>query len=61
MIDEIFWTFAIKSVAKRLNIFQIDLNGRTLESMLHGAEVEYISMKSYHMLYYLIYTLDALL
>ena len=40
MIDEMFWTFAIKAVAERLNSLQVDLTGQTPESILHGVEIE---------------------
>ena len=59
MIDEIFWTFDIKAVLKILNSLQIDLKFRTPEFILHGVEVEDIPVKSYHMLFCPIYTLDA--
>ena len=41
-IDEIFWPFSIKSMAKILKSFKIDLKDITPESILHGIEVEYI-------------------
>ena len=39
MIDDMFWPFATKAVAKRLNIFQSDILKQTPESILHSAEV----------------------
>ena len=51
MIDEMFWPFAIKAVAERLNSLQIELTGRTPEFILHGIEVEDIQVKSYHTLF----------
>ena len=59
MIDEMFWPFAIKAVAKRLNSLQVDLTGQTPESILHGVEIEDIPVKSYHTLFFLTYVLDA--
>ena len=59
IIDEIFWPIAIKAVAERLNSLQINLKGRTPKSILHGFEVIYILVKSYHTLFCPIYALDA--
>ena len=39
MIDEMFWPFAIKAAAERLNRLQVDLNGQTPESILHGIKL----------------------
>ena len=39
MIDEMFWSFAIKAVAERLNSLQLDLTRETPESILHGIEI----------------------
>ena len=36
VIDKMFWPFAIKAVAERLNSLQVDLTGQTPESILHG-------------------------
>ena len=43
-IDEMFWPFAIKSVAERLNSLQVDLTGQTPESILHDVEIEDIRL-----------------
>ena len=51
MIDEMFWPFAIKAVAERLNSLQVDLTRQTPESILHGVEIEDITVKSYHALF----------
>ena len=59
MIYEMFWPFAIKSVAERLNSFQVDILGWTPESILHGFEVQHIPVKSYHTLFCPTYMLDA--
>ena len=59
MIDEIFWPFAIKAVAERLNSLQVDLAGQTPDSILHGIKIEDISVKSYHNLFCPTYVLDA--
>ena len=59
MIDEMFWTFAIKAVAKRHNSLHIDHQGRTPSSILHGLDLEYILVKYFHTLFCPIYALDA--
>ena len=59
MIDEIFWPFAIKAVAERMNSLQVDLTGQTPESILHGVEIEDIQVKSYHTIFCPTYVLDA--
>ena len=59
MIDEIFWSLAIKAVAEILNSLQVDLTVQTPESILHGIEIEYMPVKSYHTLFYPTYVLDA--
>ena len=51
MIDEMFWPFAIKSIAESLNNLQVDLTGQTPESILHGVEIEDIPVKSYHTIF----------
>ena len=56
-IDEIFWPFAIKAVAKCHNIFQIDTLGKIPESILYGVKVEEIIVKSYHTIFSPIYVL----
>ena len=52
MTDSMFWPFAMKAVAARHNKMQIDVLGRTPESILHGVEVEDIPVKSYHTLFF---------
>ena len=59
MIDEMFWPFAIKFVSERLNSLQVDLTGQTPESILHGVDIEYIPVNSYHTLLCPTYVLDA--
>ena len=59
MLDEMFWKFAIKAVAERLNSLQVDLTGKTSESIMHGVEIEDILVKSYHTLFCPTYFLDA--
>ena len=50
IIDNMFWPFLMKYVANQLNSLQVDILGRTPESILHGVEVQDIQVKSYHKL-----------
>ena len=59
MIDSMFWTFAMKTVAERHKKMQIDVMGQTPESILHNIQIEDIPVKSYHTLFYPTYVLDA--
>ena len=59
MIDESFWPFSIKAVIKRHNSLEVDHNGSTPNSILHGVKLEDISVKSFHTLFFPIYALDA--
>ena len=51
MIDEMFWPFAIKAIAERLNRLQVYHTGQTPESIVHGVYIEDILLKSYHTLF----------
>ena len=59
MIDEMFWTFAIKAIAERLNSLQVDSTAQMPESILHGVKIEDIPVKYYHTLFCPTYLLDA--
>ena len=61
MINGIFWTFAIKAVAEWRNSLQINIIGKTPESILYGIKVEDISVNSYHTLFSPIYVLATIL
>ena len=45
MIDKMFWSFAMKAIAKGLNSFQIDIKGITPESIFCGVNMEDIPVK----------------
>ena len=51
ILDNMFWPFAMKDLYKRLNSLQVDILGRTPESILHGVEIQDIPVKSYHTLF----------
>ena len=59
MIDSMFWPFAMKAIAERHNKMQIDVMGRTPESILHNVKIEDIPVKSFHTLFCPTYVLDA--
>ena len=59
MIDEMFWPFAMKSIADRLNSLYIDHKGRTPESILNGVNVEDIPVKLFHTLFSPIYVIAS--
>ena len=59
MVDSIFWPFAFKAMAECINNLQVDLEGNTPESKLHGVESETIPVKTYHTLFCPIYILDS--
>ena len=59
MIDTMFWPFAMKAYAERMNRLHMDSNGETPESKLHGVKPEDIPVSSYHTLFCPVYVLDA--
>ena len=59
MIDSMFWPFAFKAMAERINSLQINSDGSTPESILHGVKIEEIPVKSFHTLFCPVYVLDS--
>ena len=59
MVDSMFWPFAFKAMAERINNLQVDLEGNTPESKLHGVKPDSIPVKTYHTLFCPIYILDS--
>ncbi len=53
-----FWPFAIKSMAERLNSLHIDDGGNTPESIMFGVDLDLIPIKNFHTLFYPVYVLD---
>ena len=51
----------MKAVAERLNSLQVDILGRTLESIFHGVEVQDIPVNYYNTLLCPTYVLDMCL
>ena len=59
MIEEILWPFVLKAVAERLNKLQINSLGQSLESIMHGIELEDIPVKTIYTLFFPICVLDS--
>ncbi len=58
MVDIIFWPFAIKAVAKRMNSLHMANEGNTPELLMFGVDLERIPIKKFHTLFCSIYILD---
>jgi hypothetical protein len=59
MIDSMFWPFAMKAMAERMNTLQININGTTPESILYGINNDDIPVKTFHTLFCPEYVLDS--
>ena len=59
MIDSMFWPFAFIAMAERMNNLQVNLDGTTPESIMHGVDAKEIPVKSYHTLFCPIYVLGS--
>ena len=58
MIDQMFWPFAIKGMAERLNSLHLNTNGQTPESILYNIPIEEIPVKTFYTLFCPVYMLD---
>jgi hypothetical protein len=47
MVDQIFWPFAIKAAAERMNSLHFDTDGHIPESKFYGVNIE---VKTFHAL-----------
>jgi hypothetical protein len=59
MIDQMFWPFAVKAMAERMNSITIDTNGETPESKFYGVPLESIPVKTFHTMFCPCYVLDG--
>ncbi len=59
MVDQMFWPFAIKTAAERMNSLHIDTDSHTTESKFYGVNIEIIPMKSFHTMFCPCYVLDS--
>ncbi len=51
MADQMFWPFAIKLAAERMNSLHIDTEGHTPESKSYGVDIEHIPVKTFHTMF----------
>jgi hypothetical protein len=51
MVDQMFWPFAIKAAAERMNILHIDTDGHTPVSKFDGVIIENIPVKIFHTMF----------
>jgi hypothetical protein len=59
MITTMFWPFAMKAFAERMNSLHMDSSGETPESKMYGVPSEGIPVKNFHTLFCPVYVLDA--
>ncbi len=59
MVDQMFWLFAIKAAAERMNGLHIDTEGHTPKSKFYGVNIENIPVKTFHTMFCLCYILNS--
>jgi hypothetical protein len=59
MVDQMFWPFALKAAAERMNSLHIDTDGHTPESKFYGVNIINIPMKIFHTMICPCYVLDS--
>ncbi len=59
MVDQMFWSFAIKAAAERMNSCHIDTVGHTPEYKFYGVNIENIPVKTFHTMFCPCYVLDS--
>jgi hypothetical protein len=50
MVDTMFWPFAIKAMAERLNSLHMDNDSNTPESIMFGVNLDLIPVKNFYTL-----------
>ena len=58
MVDTMFWPFAMKAMAERMNTLHVDSDGNTPESIMYGVELETLPVRNFHTLFCPVYVLD---
>jgi hypothetical protein len=58
MVDIMFWPFAIKAMAERLNSLHMNDNGNTPEWIMFGVNLDLIPVKNFLILFCPVYVLD---
>jgi hypothetical protein len=56
-----FWPFAIKAMAERMNSLHVNQDGNTPESLMYGVILETIPIKNFHTLFCPMYVMDQCL
>jgi hypothetical protein len=51
IVDQMFWPFAIKAAAERMNSLHINTDGHTPESKFYGVNIENIPVKTFHTMF----------
>ncbi len=51
MVDQMFWRFAIKAAAERMNSLHIDTDGHTPESKFYSINIKNIPVKKIHTMF----------
>jgi hypothetical protein len=59
MVDQMFWPFAIKAAAERMNSLHIDTEGQTPKSKFYSVNIENIPVKTFHTMFCPCYVLDS--
>jgi hypothetical protein len=59
MVDQMFWPFAIKTAAERMNSLHIGTEGLTPESKFYGVNIENIPVKTSQTMFCPCYILDS--
>jgi hypothetical protein len=59
MVDQMFWPFAIKAAAEKMNSIHIDTDGHTPESRFYVVKIENIPVKTFHTMFCPCYFLDS--
>ncbi len=58
VVTNMFWPFAIKAMAKHMNLLHVDDESNTTELLMYGVDLETIPIKNFHTLFCPIYVLD---
>ncbi len=59
MVDQMFWPFALKAAAERINSLHIDIDSHTPESKFYGVKIENILVKTFHTMFCPCYIMDS--
>jgi hypothetical protein len=52
MVDQMFWPYAIKAAAERMNSLHNDTDGHAPEFIFYGVNIENIPVKTIHTIFY---------